>query len=180
MIRLLTFFLFAPSLLFVFFTFHLFSSQTFFDKTYIQWFIWILVFWYFSIFNIMTINMYLGQWFINIMEKYKTLHLILYIERELQHVNSSGKVFWNRLMSLSFLVFCVFVSKSGVRWKGLKIKAILEQRWCSRSLYLANISNFHLSNSEKLKHLTQIGRRRGSSKQWRMRTRKLNCHNFCH
>ena len=33
------------------------------------------------------------------------------------------------------------------------------------SIYPANISNFHLSNFEKLKHLTQIGRRRGGSKQ---------------
>ena len=72
----------------------------------------------FSLLNVMKINMSLGKWSINKMEKYDTLHLILYIERELPRVNLSGEVFWNRSLSSSFLVFCVFVSKRGGREMG--------------------------------------------------------------
>ena len=125
----------------------------------------------------MKINMSLGKWSIDKMEKYDTLHLILFIERELPRVNSS---FWNRSLSLSFLVFCVFVFKRGGRGSGLKFQSNIGTTVVQPGSYPANISNFHLSNFEKLKHLTQIGRRRGGSKQWRMRSRKLNCHNFCH
>ena len=125
----------------------------------------------------MTKNMSLGKWSIDKMEKYDTLHLILYIERELPRVNSS---FWNRSLSLSFLVFCVFVFKRGGRGNGLKFQSNIGTTVVQPGSLSCQYLKFPSFQLWKTQTLDSDREEEGGSKQWRMRSRKLNCHNFCH